>query len=139
MYNRYQGNTGRVEKMREPDDSFPELRPRRKQVIDIPFSPAVEPEPPSAEPAIESAGERHSSENPAQSGNPHRPRREPEMKRRPPEILSGIQNSLGGILSKFNISELEMEDIIIMLVLFLLYRESEDYEFLIILGAMLVL
>ena len=46
---------------------------------------------------------------------------------------------LGGILSKFSISNFELEDIMLVAILYLLYRESGDIEFLLIAGAMLFL
>lgn len=58
-------------------------------------------------------------------------------------ILGGNGNKLGGglggILSKFSISNLELEDIMLVAFLYLLYRESGDIEFLLIAGAMLFL
>lgn len=59
--------------------------------------------------------------------------------KRPPSLFSGLQGGLGGLLPKFNLNSLEMEDFIIMLILYLLYRESGDKEWLIILGVMLFL
>jgi len=46
---------------------------------------------------------------------------------------------LGGILSKFTKFDFELEDIMLVAVLYLLYRESHDVEFLLIAGAMLFL
>jgi hypothetical protein len=58
-------------------------------------------------------------------------------------LLPGIGGELGGLLKNFglNISlgDLETEDIILMLILYLMYRESGDIELLIALGAMLFL
>lgn len=56
-----------------------------------------------------------------------------------PPSQSGIFGGLGGLLSKFSISSLEIEDLILIAVLYLLYRESGDIEFLLIAGAMLFL
>ncbi len=53
-------------------------------------------------------------------------------------ILGG-SGGLGGILSKFSISNFELEDIMLVAFLYLLYRESGDIEFLLIAGAMLFL
>lgn len=50
-----------------------------------------------------------------------------------------IGGGLGGILSKFSISNFELEDIMLVAFLYLLYRESGDIEFLLIAGAMLFL
>ena len=52
-------------------------------------------------------------------------------------ILS--KNGLGSIISKVSRPNLELEDLILVAVLYLLYRESHDVEFLLIAGAMLFL
>ncbi|PKM72107.1 MAG: hypothetical protein CVU91_10245 [Firmicutes bacterium HGW-Firmicutes-16] len=46
---------------------------------------------------------------------------------------------LGGLLSRITRPNLELEDIILVAVFYLLYRESKDIEFLLIAGAMLFL
>ena len=79
MYNRYQGNSGRVERV--PDAPQPEIRPRP----------------------------------PAPSGRNNKP----------PQ--------------KFSLADLESEDLLLILVLYLMYRESGDKELLFILGGMLFL
>jgi len=53
-------------------------------------------------------------------------------------ILGG-NGGLGSILSKFSIANLELEDIMLVAFLYLLYRESGDVEFLLIAGAMMFL
>jgi len=62
--------------------------------------------------------------------------------KKPSGSLLGIGGELGGFFQKlglnFNLSELETEDYILMLILFLMYRESGDTELLIALGAMLL-
>ena len=80
MYNRYQGNSGQVERM--PDAPHGEFRPR--------------------------------------------PSMPPAAKQKPP-------------LQKFSLADLESEDLLLILVLYLLYRESGDKELLFILGGMLFL
>ena len=52
---------------------------------------------------------------------------------------SGILGGLGKILSKLSKPNIEMEDLILVGVFYLLYRESGDIEFLLIAGAMLFL
>lgn len=81
MYNRYQGNSGQVERM--PDAPHAEFRPR--------------------------------------------PSMPPAAKQKPP------------LLQKFSLADLESEDLLLILVLYLLYRESGDKELLFILGGMLFL
>ncbi|MCL2342989.1 MAG: hypothetical protein FWC62_03700 [Firmicutes bacterium] len=62
--------------------------------------------------------------------------------KKPTGSLLGLGGELGGFFQKlglnFNLSELETEDYILMLILFLMYRESGDTELLIALGAMLL-
>ena len=86
MYNRYQGNSGRVERV--PDAPQPEIRPRP----------------------------------PAPSGGNNKPG-------------GGLQQ----LLQKFSLADLESEDLLLILVLYLMYRESGDKELLFILGGMLFL
>ena len=45
----------------------------------------------------------------------------------------------GGLASRLDLSKLETEDIILLLILYLLYRESGDEELLIMMGAMFLL
>ena len=87
MYNRYQGNTGRVERVEdtaEPKQSAP----RR---------PIPGPAP----------GER-----------------------RPPGPLSGLSGELGRLLGRLSPARLETEDYLLLVILYLLYRESRDADFL---------
>jgi len=51
----------------------------------------------------------------------------------------GMLGGLGSILSKFSLSNLELEDIMLVGILYLLYRESGNIELLLIAGAMLFL
>ena len=88
MYNRYQGNSGQVERM--PDAPHAEFRPR--------------------------------------------PSMPPAAKQKPPGTTGG---GLQQLLQKFSLADLESEDLLLILVLYLLYRESGDVEFLLIAGAML--
>ncbi len=63
------------------------------------------------------------------------PKRQPQ-KQQPPSPYSAHGNGLGGLLSKIGISEFEAEDWILLLVLYLMYRESRDEELLFMLGSM---
>ena len=103
--NRYIGNSGRVERITEKEDTRrqePFYRPRQIQ--------------------------------PAASARPAKPPKEEKSN-------SGISDALHGKMSQLliKLTELETEDIILYLVLYLLYRESGDEEYLIILGIMLFL
>ena len=83
MYNRYQGNSGQVERM------------------------------------------------------PDAPHAEPAAKQKPPPGTTG--GGLQQLLQRFSLADLESEDLLLILVLYLLYRESGDKELLFILGGMLFL
>jgi len=88
MINRYEGNTGRVTRLPEPQDLPP---------------PPPRPGPPPP---------------------------------RPPGLLSGLDP--GRLLSGLG-EGFEAEDLMLLLILYLLYRESGDPELLVILGAMFLL
>lgn len=110
MYNRYDGNTGRYVRMPEPERPEPSALRRPP--------PAQRPR---EEPRRNEAGPR---------------RRAPEPAREPGGLLPrGITDALSGLLR----GGLETEDLLLMLILYLMYRESGDKELLIVLGAMLLL
>ena len=72
-----------------------------------------------------------------------RPPEEPPRQYRPPDApkprtLPLLGGSLADLLPK-SFGELETEDIILLLILYLMYRESGDSELLIIMGAMFLL
>ena len=94
MVNRYFGNTGRVQKISEPNVRTEEIGGAKEESKKIPL--------------------------PKRSGN-------------------GISYSFERIINRFTNMELEQEDLILLLILFLLYRESGDRQFLITLIAFLVL
>ena len=91
MIHRYEGNTGRMRPMPEPED--------------------LAPPPPPAVPA-------------------------PPPVRRPRGFFPGFAD-LSRILP--GAADFETEDLLLLLILYLLYRESGDEELLIILGAMFLL
>lgn len=99
MINRYQGNSGRVERF--PESGEERRAPPREQI----------------------------------------PRRQPPPPVRPKPAPGGLLNGLGDIgrLLPDKIGELETDDIILLLILYLMYRESGDSELLIIMGAMFLL
>lgn len=68
-------------------------------------------------------------------------RREPKEagETRPPGLLAGWGESIGGLLGKLKLQELESEDLLLLLILYFLYRESGDKELLLIMGAMYLL
>ena len=107
--NRYQGNSGKMERI-------PESGQRRQDVF---YRPAA------AQPVMQA--------------------RPPRLRKEESRGGLGLQESVGdslrdkfsGVFSK--ITELETEDLILLLILYLMYRESHDEQYLIILGIMLFL
>ncbi len=101
MINRWQGNSGRVQRLPEKGDSFAR-----------PHSPKPEMQPRPNHGAVP----------------PPRPR---------PGLFTGLDGLKKLIPGKME--ELETEDIILLLILYLMYRESGDSELLMIMGAMFLL
>ena len=60
----------------------------------------------------------------------------PPVSRRPPSPLSGLSGELGRLLSRLSPMKLETDDLLLILILYLMYRESRDEELLYILAAM---
>lgn len=105
MYNRYQGNTGKVVRVEERRESSRPVREHSQ-------FPTPSPVPIPAKGQLNRQSGRQSMPDPFSS------------------IGALLQNSLGG---------LETDDIILLLILYLMYRESGDSELLIIMGAMFLL
>lgn len=127
MYNRYDGNTGRFVRMPEPE--VPERSALRR------------PPPPQPRREAPPRREKHpprrneSGPPPARRDGPYAPRRGPGGQDALGGLLQGVTDALGGIFR----GGLETEDLLLMLILYLMYRESGDKELLIVLGAMLLL
>ena len=139
MYNRYDGNTGRFVRMPEPEMPErsalrrpPPPQPRREE-------PAAHHEEPPRH--REDEHRRHEERSPRrnESGPPPARRDGPYAQRRSSGdlggLLSGVTDAIGGLCR----GGLETEDLLLMLILYLMYRESGDKELLIVLGAMLLL
>ncbi len=62
--------------------------------------------------------------------------RENTTEKRPPSPPSLFGGGLGGLLSHLSPDKLETEDILLLLIFYLLYRESGDKDFLLMMGAM---
>ena len=110
MYNRYQGNSGKMQRIPEGGDNRSAevfYRPRQSQ--------------------------------PAVSARP--PRLQKKESRGGLGFLEGAESSLKDKLSDAlgRLTELETEDYILLLILYLMYRESHDEQYLIIMGLMLFL
>lgn len=54
-----------------------------------------------------------------------------------PPARPGLFGGLDGLLKRFNLASLETEDLMLIGIFYLLYRESGDVEFLLIAGALL--
>ncbi len=129
VYNRYEGNTGRF---RRVEDS--PMRDRRTE------SPQVNRDNYSRG---NRGRENYNSENQGRENyNSESRSREnfnrytmnmPQPRRRP-GLIKDLQNLLPN-----SIGDLETEDLILLLILYLMYRESGDSELLIIMGAMFLL
>lgn len=127
MYNLYQGNTGKVQRI---DDSR-RTQPRQGS---------------GSQNRQNSTGQ--SRPNNAERNPPQRPQRSSgagaPMPRQNGQNAVRRQNG-GGLMEKLsgllNIGgeEFETEDIILLMILYLMYRESGDSELLIIMGAMFLL
>jgi hypothetical protein len=118
-YNRYQGNSGRVTRVQ---DTVPGPDP---------FG--------IAPPARTARGDRQPSGRSAggQQQNVHRTI--PKREQKPPAHASKWIGGLSGLLNKLNFANMELEDILLLLILYLMYRESGDEELLIIMGALFLL
>ena len=113
MYNRYKGNSGYVQKV---EDGHERPRPGRQSQPRRVLLPLTD-EPPKEK----------RQEQP----------KKPTSETRPPSPLSGLSGELGKIFGKLGSVSLETEDLLLIMVLYLLYRESGDQEFLIMIGALL--
>ncbi len=128
MYNHYQGNTGRVRRVNDSEAPAPRSEPPAER------SPAREHSRPQ---------DRQSAPRPGgqdQGGNPPRPISAPgPVSKRPPGPLTGLSGELGRLLSRLSPMNLETEDLILAMVLYLMYRDSRDEELLYIMAAMFLL
>ena len=85
---------------------------------------------------------RPESENPPRQSSPlppQEPAPPPPKAKTPPGPLRELGRGLDGILSRLDPGRLETEDLLVLAVLWLLYRESGDRELLIAMGAYLFL
>ena len=114
MINRYQGNSGRVTRVEDP--SPPRVRSEK------PDTGSVQPPPPRAQ-SHNGPGRRTAADTRNGSGIQN--------------MLSQLGRLLPGGAGKM--AALETEDIILLLILYLMYRESGDSELLMMMGAMFLL
>ena len=121
MYNRYQGNTGRV--LRVSDEPVSPAvgqaaLPGRGGAVSVGFGRAA-------------AGADNTASRPLPGP--------PPGSIRPPGPLSGLSGELGRLLGRLSPMKLETDDLLLMMVLYLMYRESHDEELLFIMAAMFLL
>ena len=109
-YNRYRGNSGSVERVEDFSPPPPSVPPDVSQ----PLPPPPPPREAAARPR-------------PPSPPPHTP---------PPP---GLGEGLGKLLRRLSPGGLETEDFLLMGILYLLYRETGDRDFLIMLGGILFL
>lgn len=110
MYRRYEGNSGRSVRVEEPERG----RFQGKMLAPLPQKSTAAP----------------AKEQP----KPHKAPYEA-----PPSPLSGLSGELGKLFGKLGSLSLETEDLLLIAVLYLMYRESGDKELLIMIGALLFL
>jgi len=128
VINRYAGNTGRIVRV---DEAPLHLQPLAHE------APQAEkpPQPPQRE-AIKTP----MPEKPAEKLPQPRPRSAPPPgAMRPAKSAAGIGGELSKLLGRLSPLDMETEDLILMMILYLLYKETNDKEFLIAMGAMLLL
>ncbi len=78
-------------------------------------------------------------QDPGPEGNREHGRTPPRGAGKPPGPLHDLMGGLGGILARLDPGRLETEDLLVLAILWLLYRESGDRELLIAMGAYLFL
>lgn len=81
----------------------------------------------------ENVPENVRSEPPPHGSVPERPA--PQSEKTPPSPLLSLRSGLDGIFERLDPKRLETEDLLVLAILWLLYRESGDWEMLIALGA----
>lgn len=115
MYNRYiRNDSGQYQRVSVPDRP-PEAPPAEE-------SPLGGPPPPKEPPPY---------------GPPPPPQGPPPGV--PPPRGEGKKGFLSGILSKFKLEDIDTGDLLLLLILFLLFKDGEDEELLIALGLLLIL
>ena len=123
MYRHYQGNSGKSRRVEEPEKSRGQFHGR------------------TLAPVPEKKAERREVTK-QQTGKKTKTQPQPKEKRdyeAPPSPLSGLSGEFGKFFGKLGSLSLETEDLLLIAVLYLMYRESGDKELLIMIGALLFL
>lgn len=124
MYNHYQGNTGRVRRVNDGEAPAPRSDP-----------------PAERSPSRSQSAPRQNGQSAQNRGAaPPRPISAPgPVSKRPPGPLTGLSGELGRLLSRLSPMNLETEDLILAMILYLMYRDSRDEELLYIMAAMFLM
>ena len=109
IYNHYKGNTGQVRRIEE-QPAAERGRPYPLPLTEAPPLPAAKPKKNHSAPLI-----------------------------RPLSPLTGLSGELGRMAGKLSAVRPEPDDLLILLILYLLYKESGDEELLFIMAAMVFL
>ncbi len=133
--NRYRGNQGYVERLPEEKAAQPRRDASPLPSPDVP-GPGAEP---ARGPAEQGAPEGRAGGSGGPFGNPGGFFGGPGAAKRPPGPLHDLMGGLDGILARLDPGRLETEDLLVLAILWLLYRESGDRELLIAMGAYLFL
>jgi len=120
LINRYQGNSGRVTRYNEPGERQRAQQSERQRAQQ------------SERQRAQQSERRRAQSSGTMAGRPMPPQQQQTQ-----SVLGGL-NDLGRLLPE-KIGELEVEDLILLLILYLMYRESGDSDLLIIMGAMFLL
>lgn len=113
MYRHYDGNSGRSRMVGEPERKKGQFQGK------------------TLAPVPERAEKQEKKAEPPKTKKP--------SYEAPPSPLSGLSGELGKIFGKLGSFSLETEDLLLIAVLYLMYRESGDKELLIMIGALLFL
>lgn len=119
MYNRYIGNTGRVHRI---DDTPAGAKSHQRSA-----------------PAQKNASPRLPGEGGAKKDAARRAPLPSAQCQRPPSPLSGLSGIASEIMKKLSPGAFETEDILLILILWLLYKESGDEELLFTMIALFLL
>ena len=126
MYNRYRGSGSRPERM-DPPGSPPRPRPNS------PLPPQRNEPPPRSRPGERPPGRGQAS--PAGGPKPPPAGETGGKSKTPGEARRGLEH----ILARLDPGKLETEDLLVLAILWLLYRDSGDKDLLIAMGAYLFL
>lgn len=126
MYNHYQGNTGRVRRIDDGNKQPGGAAGRTNSAMTAPE-------------LTHSLAGSDPEEGKGRTAPPRPVPAPPPVSRRPPSPLSGLSGELGRLLSRLSPMNLETEDLLLAMVLYLMYRESKDEELLFIMAAMFLM